>query len=498
MARTEMSGGSESSSDAAADLSLPHCPSSGLHIEVPRTEQTLEEDAAIPSGPNLPLEVHWMASGNVACVVSSSPSMQLSEVKEQVLQQANVPVSEQRLFAKGKELESEEGVHEREAPALMLVRSPSDPLVTNLGHFRCNPPFTKLSRCSFDMVDKIHSGINGGIFKYRWRHSQDAGPVAVKKLRKATLDEVQGAETNDRNAHLHPSRKVAPLEDPLSEIGVLSYLSKQHDLPLYLLRLFSVFEEKQFTWIVMEFCDGGELFKIASGPSCASQMQVQRYTWEMLQGVQYMHRHRIAHRDLSLENILLKDGTVRVMDFGMAVCSHSSSGTPLRYFRPAGKDSYRAPECNVPSRAEVKVTAPSASAPGDIVIVPVETEFLCEIRLPVHAVACSPCTGEVWGFAATPADVFSLGLCIFKLLFQGTPWEIAKLSDQSFARVYRSQISGSETLLDTKRSASIGSAASSLLTDMLQVDPSIRPSVTACLSCPWFATFAGQSVQTHV
>lgn len=70
------------------------------------------------------------------------------------------------------------------------------------------------------------------------------------------------------------------------------------------------------------------------------------------------------------------------MDYGMAVRSHSSSGTPLRYFREVGKNFYRAPECYVPTREEVVVTAPLSSSPGDIAMARFAPNFLCEVRLP--------------------------------------------------------------------------------------------------------------------
>lgn len=39
---------------------------------------------------------------------------------------------------------------------------------------------------------------------------------------------------------------------------------------------------------------------------------------EICQGVQYMHYKGMAHRDLKVENILLKDQKFKVADFGSA------------------------------------------------------------------------------------------------------------------------------------------------------------------------------------
>lgn len=44
---------------------------------------------------------------------------------------------------------------------------------------------------------------------------------------------------------------------------------------------------------------------------------------DICQGVWYMHRMGVAHRDLKVENILLKDQRFRVADFGSAVTTDS-------------------------------------------------------------------------------------------------------------------------------------------------------------------------------
>ena len=52
--------------------------------------------------------------------------------------------------------------------------------------------------------------------------------VAVKKLRKSCLSTFKG-ETNERTLHFEPRYCVQNEEDALTEIGVLSYLSRQPD-----------------------------------------------------------------------------------------------------------------------------------------------------------------------------------------------------------------------------------------------------------------------------
>jgi serine/threonine protein kinase len=67
--------------------------------------------------------------------------------------------------------------------------------------------------------------------------------------------------------------------------------------------------------------------------------------WQVCQGVQYLHSHYVAHRDLKLDNICIDArGRVRLIDFGLAEhCSFSPYVSSV-----AGSASYAAPEMWLP------------------------------------------------------------------------------------------------------------------------------------------------------
>merc|ERR1719231_353442 len=136
------------------------------------------------------------------------------------------------------------------------------------------------------------------------------------------------------------------------------------------------------------------------------------------------------------------------MDFGMAVQSHSASGTPLQYFRAVGKDFYRAPECYVPQSTEVAVVAPSTATSNEVAMVRTGSGYLCQVRFPADVAPRKTCKAEVWGYTVNPVDIFASGAILFMLCTKCPPWHCARMSDPSFSYVYDRGDKGLGALLE--------------------------------------------------
>ncbi|KAJ8559193.1 hypothetical protein ON010_g8253 [Phytophthora cinnamomi] len=167
---------------------------------------------------------------------------------------------------------------------------------------------------------------------------------------------VEGADPDDalvvlKHVSLHramniintprPSSQQAP-DDPRQEKSVANAL-RQAGGHRHVVRYRDDFIAGSELYFVQDHCAGGDLYSLVSlgegkgtrRLSCSSAMAVLA---QVASGVAYLHAHDIAHRDLSLENVFVKDGACQVGDFGLA------TRRPRGCRGRVGKAYYMAPE----------------------------------------------------------------------------------------------------------------------------------------------------------
>merc|ERR1712129_325041 len=105
-----------------------------------------------------------------------------------------------------------------------------------------------------------------------------------------------------------------------NEVLILKRLDHPH-----VVKLFDLFETRKNVYLVMEKCNGGELFEqIANlkGGGGFTEKECITVLHQIAKAVKYMHSMGIVHRDLKPENILCVDPhsikTVKIADFGIS------------------------------------------------------------------------------------------------------------------------------------------------------------------------------------
>lgn len=93
-----------------------------------------------------------------------------------------------------------------------------------------------------------------------------------------------------------------------------------------------------FPYIEMEYCDNS----LADLPKPVEPLMAAKYIFDLCEGLKIAHRKNIIHRDLKPQNVLLKDNSVRIADWGLSKALSDASSSITREIK--GTIKYAAPE----------------------------------------------------------------------------------------------------------------------------------------------------------
>jgi eukaryotic-like serine/threonine-protein kinase len=171
----------------------------------------------------------------------------------------------------------------------------------------------------YELVRHIGSGGMGTVDAVKDRLTN--GLVALKKVTTSSSQLVFNSQHSTRNFRMALAQEFKTLAS-LRHPHIISVLDYGFD------------EEKQ-PYYTMDLLENAQTI-LEAGRNQPLKTQVDLLV-QMLQALHYLHRHGILHRDLKPANVLVVDGQVKVLDFGLATTKDTETEV-------AGTLAYMAPE----------------------------------------------------------------------------------------------------------------------------------------------------------
>eukprot|EP01097_Dermamoeba_algensis_P005585 TRINITY_DN3546_c0_g1_i1.p1 TRINITY_DN3546_c0_g1~~TRINITY_DN3546_c0_g1_i1.p1 ORF type:complete len:341 (-),score=54.77 TRINITY_DN3546_c0_g1_i1:175-1197(-) len=233
--------------------------------------------------------------------------------------------------------------------------------------------------------------------------------------------------------------------DYVNEARVFDIL-KRNPSP-YIVQMFEQLEDDEHLLFVEEYCSNGTLLSFLNSEKRKSETVAKKLFFQLSVAVQHLHSLGIVHRDLKLENVCLgKTGDVKLIDFNFS-CFWSQDSKLTKF---CGSPYYSSPE-----------------------IYREEAYFGPEV------------------------DSWSLGVCLYSLLFYTFPFNVtnasgvAKSTNQSgVSKDNRRQELGKKVIegkYDLPAGSGVTLEAQNLIKQILVVNSEQRLSVTQILADPWLS-----------
>ncbi|XP_045340359.1 serine/threonine-protein kinase 33 isoform X1 [Leopardus geoffroyi] len=218
------------------------------------------------------------------------------------------------------------------------------------------------------------------------------------------------------------------------EVNILKSVKHEH-----IIHLEQVFETPKKMYLVMELCEDGELKEILDRKGHFSENETRWIIQSLASAIAYLHNKDIVHRDLKLENIMVKSSftddnnemnlNIKVTDFGLAVKKQGRSEAMLQ--TTCGTPIYMAPEV---------------------------------INAHDYSQQC---------------DIWSIGVIMYILLC-GEPPFLASSEEKLFELIRKGELHFEDPIWD-----SISDCAKSVLKQLMKVDPAHRITAKELLDNQW-------------
>ncbi|KAL4965200.1 cyclin-dependent serine/threonine-protein kinase CDC28 [Aspergillus stella-maris] len=190
---------------------------------------------------------------------------------------------------------------------------------------------------NYQKIEKIGEGTYGVVYKAR-ELTHPNRIVALKKIR---------LEAEDEGVPSTAIREISLLKE-MNDPNIVRLFNIVHadGHKLYLVFEFLDLDLKKYME-ALPVSEGGRGRALPDGSSLSKNLglgeaMVKKFMAQLIEGIRYCHSHRILHRDLKPQNLLIdREGNLKLADFGLA----RAFGVPLRtYTHEVVTLWYRSPE----------------------------------------------------------------------------------------------------------------------------------------------------------
>jgi mitogen-activated protein kinase kinase kinase len=252
---------------------------------------------------------------------------------------------------------------------------------------------------------------------------------------------VKQVEVNPKTSNADPQKIREMVKALDSEIDTMQHLDHMN-IVQYL-----GCERKEYSIsIFLEYISGGSIGSCLRKHGKFEESVVSSLTRQTLDGLAYLHREGILHRDLKADNILLDlDGTCKISDFGISKRSPNPYNNDITNSMQ-GSVFWMAPEV-------IRAQSQGSSSSGST---------------------------EAQGYSAK-VDIWSLGCVVLEMFAGRRPWS----KEEAIGAIFKLGSLNQAPPIPEDVSSVVGPAALSFMYDCFTIDPADRPTAETLLRAPF-------------
>lgn len=165
----------------------------------------------------------------------------------------------------------------------------------------------------------------------------------LKKIGKGSFSNVFKAHKLDDENEFYAIKIISlkNLSDKIidnvkKEINIMLKINHEN-----IIKLHETIVTQKYIYLIMDFCDGGDLYKFIKKNGKLTEEESKKYFLEISKGLYFLYSNNLIHRDLKPHNILITSNNIlKICDFGFV----KESNENMLYDTLCGSPIYMAPE----------------------------------------------------------------------------------------------------------------------------------------------------------